>query len=125
MAAARFLLALVALLVALASGYAAKLPSSAETLLLRRLHAQKIIKIHEVRGRTINDFDYLGLFATFEITWGFESWYHPEVILRKQHSDADWARAELFSSSKRIEPLFALSDAEFTKALRPWPSEKT
>jgi hypothetical protein len=89
MAVARFLLVLFTLVLACASGCAANLPSSAETLLLRRLHAEKIIKIHEIRRRTIDDFDYLGLFATFEITWGFESWYHPEVVLRKRHSDAD------------------------------------
>ena len=124
MGASRFPLLLVAVVVALASGCAAKLPSSAETLLLRRLHAEKILKIHEVHRRTIDDFDYLGLFATFEITWGFESWYHPQVILRKHHSNSDWSRAELFSSKQRIESLFALPDADFTKALTAWPSEE-
>jgi hypothetical protein len=121
----RLFFALLALLAGFTSGYASPLPSSAQPLLLRRLHAQKIVKIHEVRRRTIDGFDYLGLFGTFEITSGFESWYHPEVILRKRHSDADWSRAELFSGAQRIESLFALSDAEFTKALRSWPRDKT
>jgi hypothetical protein len=48
------------LVAALTIGCVAKLPSSAETVLLRRLHAEKIIKIHELRHRTIGDFDYLG-----------------------------------------------------------------
>lgn len=118
----RLQLALAALLAVFASGCSSTLPASAEPLLLRRLHAQKIVTIHEVRRRTIDGFDYLGLFGTFEITWGFESLYHPEVILRKRHSEADWSKAELFLSSQRIEPLFSLSDAEFTKALTPWRS---
>jgi hypothetical protein len=44
------------------------LPAFAGAPLLQRLHAQKIVKIHELRERTIDDVDYLGLFATFEIT---------------------------------------------------------
>jgi hypothetical protein len=126
MSAARYFpLVLLAVLAASTSACAPRLPRSAEPLLLQRLQAQKILKVHEVRRRTIDGFDYLGVFGTFEITWGFESWYHPQVILRKRHSDADWSRAELFWGAGRIESLFTLSDAEFTKALRPWSREKT
>src|SRR6266567_5608716 len=116
-----FPLVLLAVLAVSTGACASRLPRSVEPLLLQRLHAQKIVKIHEVRRRTIDGFDYLGMFGTFEITWGFESWYHPQVILRKHHSDADWSGAKLFSGAGRIESLFTLSDAEFTKALRPWP----
>jgi hypothetical protein len=119
MATARFPLALCVSLAAVTSGCGAKLPVSAETFLLRHLHAQKIIEIHDVRRRTIDGFDYLGLFATFEVESNFEKWYHPEVILRKKHSDPDWSHAEVFSSRQRIADLFALPNAQFEQALFP------
>jgi hypothetical protein len=123
MASARFSVALVMLIAAVASSNAGKLPVSAEPLLLHRLHAQKIIAVHEVRHRSIDGFDYVGLFGTFEVTWSFESWYHPEIILRKKRSDPDWSHAELFRSEQRIGPLFALPDDQFQKALVPWPRD--
>ena len=67
MATARFPLALCISLAAATSGCAAKLPASAEALLLRHFHAQKIIAVHDVRRRTIDGFDYLGVFATFKV----------------------------------------------------------
>jgi hypothetical protein len=119
MAAAQFQLALCISLAAVTSGCGAKLPASAETFLLRHLHAQKVIEVHDVRRRTIDGFDYLGLFATFEVESNFEKWYHPEVILRKKRSDPDWSHAEVFSSRQRIADLFALPDAQFEQALFP------
>jgi hypothetical protein len=53
-----------------------QLPSFAEPLLLDRLHGEKIVEVHEIRQRTMGDFDYLGLFATFEVNSSFERWYH-------------------------------------------------
>ena len=119
MATARFPLALCISLTAATSGCAAKLPASAEALLLRHLHAQKIIAVHDVRRRTIDGFDYLGVFATFKVESNFEKWYHPEVILRKKRSDPDWSHAEVFSSRRRIADLFALPDAQFEQTLFP------
>jgi hypothetical protein len=119
MATARFPLAFCMALAAATSGCAAKLPASAEALLLRHLHAQKIIALHDVRRRTIDGCDYLGLFATFEVESNFEKWYHPEVILRKKRSDPDWSHAEVFSSRQRIADLFALPNAQFEQALFP------
>jgi hypothetical protein len=95
------------------------LPASAEAFLLRHLRAQKIIAVHDVPRRTIDGFDYLGLFATFEVESNFEKWYHPEIILRKKRSGPDWSHAEVFSSRQRIADLFALPDAEFEQALFP------
>ena len=112
--------ALLTVLAAVTCGFAAELPSTAESLLLDRLHAKKIVEVHAVRRRTIGDFDYLGLFATFEVNSSFESWYHPEVILRKRRSGADWSQAELFQSRRRVIDLFGLPDNEFEKALTPW-----
>jgi hypothetical protein len=37
-----------------------QLPSFAEPLLLDRLHGEKIVEVHEIRQRTMGDFDYLG-----------------------------------------------------------------
>jgi hypothetical protein len=75
--------------------------------------------VHDVRRRTIHGFDYLGLFATFEVESNFERWYHPEVILRKKGSDPDWSHAEVFSSRQHIADLFAFPDAQFEQALFP------
>jgi len=120
MAVIRFPVAVLILLAAASYGSAGGLPSSAELLLLDRLHAEKIVEVHEVRQRTIGNFDYLGLFATFEVKSSFETWYHPQVILRKRRSDPDWSKAELFHSGERMIDLFALPDAEFPKTLTPW-----
>jgi hypothetical protein len=120
MAVTRFAVSLLILLGAATCGCAGELPSSAEPLLLDRLHAEKILDVHEIKQRTIGAFAYLGLFATFEVNSSFETWYHPQVILRKRRSDPDWSKAELFHSRKRLIDLFALPDAEFQKALTPW-----
>lgn len=117
MSAARFPLALCIAMAAAMSGCARKLPGSAEALLLRHLNAQKIIKVHDVRHKTVNGFDYLGLFATFEVESNFERWYHPEVILRKKSSESDWSHAEVFFARQRMPDLFALPDAQFEQAL--------
>jgi len=113
-------LLLLMVAVPFASGCTAKLPPSSERLLLRRLHAEKIIAVRDVRRRNVGAYDYLGFFGTFEVTWSFEAWYHPEVILRKKRADSDWSHAELFHAGERIEPLFALPDAQFETALSPW-----
>ena len=97
-----------------------QLPSSVETVLLGHLNAGKIIDVHDVRQRTVGEFDYLGLFATFEANSGFEKWSHQQVILRKKHLDANWSQAQFFHSGRRLADLFALTEPEFQKALTPW-----
>jgi hypothetical protein len=120
MAATRFSVGLLILLAAATRSSAAELPPSVEPVLLRRLNAEKILEVHDMRQRTIGGLDYLGLFATFEANSAFERWYHPEVVLRKKHSDPKWSQAEFFHSRQRVVDLFALPDAEFQKALTPW-----
>ena len=120
MATTRFLLTFIICTAIVASGLAAELPQSAESFLLKHLDARKLLAVHEVRYRTASGFDYLGVFATFETDSGFETWYHPEVILRKRNADVDWSKADLFHSRKRVVDLFALPDVEFQKALTPW-----
>ena len=120
MAITRFPVALLISVAAATCGSAAEIPPSVESVLLRRLDAEKIIEVHDLRQRTIGEFDYLGLFATFEVNSAFERWYHPQVILRKKRSDPNWSQAEFFHSGKRLVELFALPDAEFQKALTPW-----
>ena len=120
MAITRLAVALLILVAAATRGSAAEIPPSVEPVLLRRLDAEKIIEVHDVRQRIIDEFDYLGLFATFEVNSAFERWYHPQVILRKKHSDPNWSQAEFFHSAQRLVDLFALPDAEFQKALTPW-----
>jgi hypothetical protein len=83
MAITRFAVALL-ISVAAATCGSAEIPPSVESVLLRRLDAEKIIEVHDLRQRTIGEFDYLGLFATFEVNSAFERWYHPQVILRKK-----------------------------------------
>src|SRR4051812_25915547 len=97
---------LLAALMTFTSACGSRFPHSAETLLVQRLHARKLIKINDMRHRTIDGFDYLGVFGTFEITSGFESWYHPQVILRKRHSNTDWSDAELFFGAGSMDSLF-------------------
>jgi hypothetical protein len=121
MAITRFAVALLISVAAATYGSAAEIPPSVEPVLLRRLHAEKIIEVHDVRQRTIGEFDYLGLFATFEVNSAFERWYHPQVIVRKKHSDPNWSQAEFFHFGQRLVDLFALPDAKFQKALTPWP----
>ena len=120
MAITRFAVALLISVAAGMCGSAAEIPPSVEPVLLRRLHAEKIIEVHDMRQRTIGKFDYLGLFATFEVNSAFEKWYHPQVIVRKKHSDPNWSQAEFFRSASRLVDLFALPDAEFQKALTLW-----
>jgi hypothetical protein len=120
MAVTRFSVALLISLAAATCGSAAELPPSVEQVLLNRLEAEKIIDVHDVRRRTIGEFDYLGLFATFEVNSTFERWYHPEVILRKKRADPNWLQAEFFHPRQRLVDLFALPDTEFQKALTPW-----
>jgi hypothetical protein len=120
MAVTRFSVALLISMAAATCDCAAQLPPSVEGVLLSRLDAEKIIEVHDVRQRTIGEFDYLGLFATFEVNSAFERWYHPMVILRKKRSDPNWSQAEFFHSRQRLVDLFALPDAEFQKGLTPW-----
>jgi hypothetical protein len=100
------------------------LPPSATSLVLRCLHAKKVVESRETRQRTIGEFDYFGISLTLEIDSSFESWYHPDVILRKQHSDADWSHAELFShETLSTIQVFDLPDDAFLRLLHPWPCE--
>jgi hypothetical protein len=106
------------------SGCARGLPPAAETLVLHCLHAKKVVTSRETRQRSIGEFDYFGISLTLEVDWGFESWYHPDVILRKSRSDKDWSRAELFSSEDlSTTQVFDLPDDAFLRYLHPWPCE--
>jgi hypothetical protein len=96
------------------SGCTRGLPPSAETLVVRCLHAKKVVSSRETRQRTVGEFDYFGISITLEIDSSFENWYHSAVILRKQHSDKDWSRAELFShETLSTIQVFDLPDEHF------------
>ena len=62
----RFSIAFLILLAAATCGFAGELPPYVEQVLLRRLNAEKIIEVHDLRQRTIVPFDYLGLFASLK-----------------------------------------------------------
>ncbi len=101
-----------------------KLPPSVEPVLLKRLHAYSIVEVRDLRQRQIGDFDYLGFAGSFGIAWGFESIYHPLVVLRKKRTDADWSRAKLFTvHAPHIPTLFESSPSDFRAALTPWPTK--
>jgi hypothetical protein len=121
MAASRIISVATVMVVLSLTGCSDRLPSSAEQALLQRLGATKISSVHELRQRTVNGFDYLGLFATYEVPSGFEAFYHPKIILRKKHSDRDWSNADLFNiGTKSLESVFQLPEPEFIAALHPW-----
>jgi len=99
---------------------------SAERLVLRCLGAEKIVEVRDVRRRTINGFDYNGVALTVEVTSGFESWYHPAIIMRIRHNSSDWAKADLFSCEDlSIQQAFELSEPEFLKHIHPLSCEGT
>jgi hypothetical protein len=126
MAASRIISVTTAVLVLSLTGCTARLPSSAEQLLLRRLGATKLFAVNELKYRTVEGFDYLGVFASFEVTSGFEALYHPEIVLRKKHSEVEWSNADLFSiGSKSLASVFHLPDPEFIAALYPLLDEQT
>ena len=111
-------------LVLFLTGCAAKLPLSAEQLLVRRLGATSLFAVNELKYRTVEGSDYLGVFANFEITSGFESLYHPVIVLRKKHSEVEWSNADLFSiGSKSLASVFQLPEPEFKAALHPLKNE--
>ena len=98
---------------------ASDLPRSAYPVLLKELHADKVLGADQIRRRTVHGFDYLGFQGSFEIPWGFEGVYHPEVVLRKRHRDSDWSKATLFSCPS-LKEAFRLPDKQFVRALSPW-----
>jgi hypothetical protein len=101
-----------------------KLPPSAERPLLHQLRAVSVIEVHDLRQRRIGQFDYLGFAGEFSITWGFEGIYHPLVVLRRKHTDADWSKAKAFLvHAPEIPTLFASSESDFRRALGPWQSQ--
>jgi hypothetical protein len=110
---------LLALFAIVTSVYASDLPRSAYPVLLKELHADKVLGADNIKRRTVDGFDYLGFQGEFEISWGFESVYHPEVVLRKRHSDSDWSKASVFSCPG-LNETFRLSDKQFVRALSPW-----
>jgi|GEM_PF-4943241 len=122
MDATRIISATTLVLVLFLTGCTARLPSSAEQLLVQRLGATKLFAVNELQYRTVEGFDYLGVFASFEVTSGFESLYHPVIVLRKKHSETEWSNADLFSigSNKPLDAVFQLPEPEFKAALYPW-----
>jgi hypothetical protein len=111
--------AAVVLFAVVTSVYASDLPRSAYPVLLRELHADKVLGADQIRRRTVDGFDYLGFQGSFEISWGFEGVYHPEVVLRKRHSDSDWSKATVLSCPS-LNETFRLPDKQFIRALYPW-----
>ena len=111
---------LFALFAIVTSVYASDLPRSAYPVLLKELHADKVLGAYGVKRRAVDGFDYLGFQGEFEISWGFEGVYHPEVVLRKRHSDSDWAKAVVLSCRGSLDETFRLSDRAFIRALSPW-----
>ena len=110
---------LFALLGVVSSVCASDLPRSAYPVLLAELHADKILGVDQIRRRTVDGFDYLGFQCSFEISWGSESVYHPEVVLRKRHLDSDWSKASVLSCSS-LDETFRLPAKRFVRALSPW-----
>lgn len=110
---------LLALSAIVSSVYASDLPRSAYLVLLKELHADKVLGADNIKRRTVDGFDYLGFQGEFEISWGFESVYHPEVVLRKRHSDFDWSKASVLSRPG-LNETFRLSDKQFVRALSSW-----
>ncbi len=123
MTASRIITATAVVFILFLAGCSAKLPSSAEHLLVQRLGATKLFAVNELQDRTIEGFDYLGVFASFEVTSDFESLYHPTIVLRKKHSEADWSNADLFSiaSTRPLQSIFELPQNEFVAILRRLP----
>ncbi len=103
----------------LASGCASRLPSSARPVLLTKLKANKILQVDDVQRRMIGGYDYMGVRASYEISWGFESVYYPVVILRKEHAKGDWSNAEIFLCSGDLERIFRWPEQEFLRAVVP------
>ena len=101
---------------------ASQLPSSAHPVLLAELHAKQVLGADDLHRRTVGSYDYLGFQGHFEISWGFESVYHPEVVLRKRRSDKDWSKADVLSC-RDLDATFRLSDNAFARALSPWRHE--
>ena len=113
---------LLALFAIVSSVWASDLPRSAYPVLLKELHADKVLGLYETRRRTIGSFDYLGV-KGFEVSSGGKSVYYSQIVLRKHHSDAHWSKAALFSCRDDLEPAFRLHDSQFLSTLRLWPPE--
>jgi hypothetical protein len=110
---------LLSLLVVVTTVCASNLPRSSYPVLLRELHADKVLGAYNVKRRVVDGFDYLGFQGEFETSWGFESVYHPEVVLRKRHADSDWSKATVLSCHG-VNETFRLPDKQFVRALSPW-----
>src|SRR5262249_26397788 len=113
---------LLALFAIATSGYASDLPRSSYPVLLAELHAKQVLGAGDFRRRTVGSYEYLGFQGHFEISWGFESVYHPEVVLRKRRSDLDWSKADVLSCPD-LDATFRLPDNAFVRALSPWRHE--
>lgn len=110
------------LLVFVATVCASDVPRSAYPILLKELHAKEVLGGDSFHRRTVGVYDYLGFEGHFEIYWGFETVYHPEVVLRKRRSDPDWAKADVFSCHD-LNATFRLPDRAFVRELSPWRHE--
>jgi hypothetical protein len=98
-----------------------ELPRSAEALLLERLHAKKIVDVHELQFQRRNYCDYLAVSVSLLVDGGFESVYHHSFVLRKELHDDDWSRAKLYRGAPR--GLHTMTDDEFTRSLREVPAK--
>jgi len=96
-----------------------KLPPGAQARVLASIRAGKIDGVFDLSRRRTKEFDYLGFFGQFEVTWSVEKIYHHGVILRKKRNARDWTQAEAFEPDRAIPELFRLPDAEFKNGLRP------
>jgi hypothetical protein len=91
------------------------LPDSAEALLLKQLHAKKIVDLREMRFERRNYCDYLAVTVSLLIDGSFESVYHHSFVFRKGLQDEDWSKAKLYRGDPRN--LTTMSDKEFQNSL--------
>ena len=98
---------------------APELPPSAKQRLATLLEAKDIRDVDFLIYRRESAFDYLGIQAGFEVAWWWESVFRHGYVLRKNHSDTDWSKAELFDV--RLSVLTVLSGFPVLEnELLPW-----
>jgi len=95
-----------------------ELPKAAEMLLLERIKAKKIVALRALAFEHSGGHDYLGVYAAFEIDWGFERVWHPlPFVLKKETTEKDWAKAKVYRLKEGTLRQF------FGKPERDWPNE--
>lgn len=95
------------------------LPESAEKLLLRKVNSKQIVDIQEIVYTRRASHDYLGIAASFEINWSFESVYHQTFILEKKRENKSWSNAKIYylGNSYSLNEIFNLPYKRFKRIL--------